>query len=71
MTVKYLNTYTVYFMISDTEKEFPDKMSALKAAEDYAGCNRYTKPFPNEDTWIFGPGDGSVSIMVRRDVDYS
>jgi len=52
------------------EKQFPNKEAALKAAEKYVGNNRYNKMFPNENSYIFGPGDGTTSCMVRQDIEF-
>lgn len=58
--------YVCMFLNSETEKEFPDLASAQLAAEKYCGNRRYAKPFPNEDTYLYGPGDGTTSVMVRK-----
>jgi hypothetical protein len=71
MSLKYLDTYTCYFTNSDTEKQFPNKQEAFKAAQEYCGNNLYTKPFLYEETYLFGPGDGTSSVMVRQDVIYT
>lgn len=66
-----LETYTVYFLDSETEKQFPNKDAALKAAAKYVGNNSYNKLFLNEESYIFGPGDGTTSCMVRQDSEFS
>lgn len=50
------NTVTQY----DTFKE------AYDAAAKIAGNRSSTKPFPNEETYLFGPGNGETSAMVRE-----
>ena len=67
MTVVKLGTWTVQFLNSDTEKQFPDKESAMSAAAAYVGNTRYAKPFPREDTYLYGPGNGETSCVVRQD----
>lgn len=37
----------------------------MQAAAEYAGNSRYASPFPN--TYLYGPGDGTTSVIVRRD----
>jgi hypothetical protein len=71
MAIKYLDTFTCYFINSNTEKQFPSKEEAMEAARNYCGNNSYSKLFPNEETYIFGPGDGTTSVMVRQDVEFT
>jgi hypothetical protein len=70
MAVKRLETYTCYFLNSNTEKQYPTREAALAAAERYVGNRRYAKPIPADDTYLFGPGDGTTSVMVRQDVEF-
>jgi hypothetical protein len=64
-----MTQFTIYYFDTNTEATFPDKASALKAAQDYVGNNRPTKPFPNEETYLYGPGDGTCTLMIRRTLD--
>jgi len=68
MGVKRLTTYTCYFINSNTEKQFPSRETALAAAEAYVGNRSYAKPIKTDDVYLFGPGDGTTSVMVRQDV---
>jgi hypothetical protein len=70
MTIKRLGTFTCHFVNSNTEKQFPSLQEALDAATQYVGNRSYTKPFPRESTYLFGPGDGTTSVMVREDVEF-
>jgi hypothetical protein len=70
MAIIHKSTFTCYFHNSDTEKQFPSLAEAQKAAESYCGNNRSTKPFPDEETYLYGPGDGSVSVMIRQDIEF-
>jgi len=70
MAIKYLGTFTCYFQNSDTQKQFPSLKEAMDAAANYCGNNNYNKPFPNSDTYLYGPGDGTTSVTVRADVEY-
>jgi hypothetical protein len=38
---------------------------ARAIAADHVGNHSANKPFPGEDTYLYGPGDGTVSVMVR------
>lgn len=40
---------------------------AMRLAAAYVGNNAYAKPFPNENTYLYGPGDGSTMVMIRKD----
>jgi hypothetical protein len=71
MAIIHKPTFTCHFVNSDTEKQFPDKASALAAAEAYCGNRSCVKPFPREETYLFGPGDGTTSVMVRQDIEFS
>jgi hypothetical protein len=69
--VKYLATATCYFVNSDTEKQFPSFEDACKAAEEYCGNTVFAQPIAREKTRMYGPGDGTTSVMVRQDIDWS
>lgn len=71
MTVTHKDTFTCYFLNSETEKTFESKEAALSAAKGYCGNNRWIKPFPREETYMFGPGDGTTSVMVRQDITFT
>jgi hypothetical protein len=58
--------YTVYYLNTETERNFSDLTSAKSAAENFCGNGRYNKPFPNEEVFLYGPGDGTTSVMIRR-----
>jgi len=70
MPIVHKDTFTVYFLNSDTEKQFAGKPEAMAAAMVYVGNSSYAKPFPNEDTYFYGPGDGTTSVIVRRDFEF-
>jgi len=70
MTVIRKDTYTCYFLNSNTEKTFPSLAEARAAAEAYCGNNSYAKPLPRDNTFLYGPGDGTTSVMVRQDVEF-
>lgn len=58
--------YTVYYTNSDTTREVDTLEEARKLAEKYVGNSSATKPFPQEDTYLYGPGDGTTSVMVQE-----
>jgi len=63
-------TFTCRFMNSDTSKTFPSLEEAMKAAEQYCGNSSCSKPFPQENTFFYGPGDGTTSVMIREDIEF-
>ena len=64
--------YVVYHMDREEEDDKETVFSTLDAAMEYCrrqvGNNSYSQPFPQEDTYLYGPGDGSTSKMIRRRV---
>ncbi len=69
MTVIRKNTFTCHFLEDDREQQFPSCEAALGAAREFVGNNRFVKPFACDDTYLFGPGDGTTSVIVRQDFD--
>ena len=69
MALVYLDTATVHFYLSDTKKTFPSLAAARAAAEEYVGNRACAKPFPDEDTYLYGPGNGDTTVQVSRDLD--
>ena len=64
-------SFTCHFLNSGTEKSFSTRAEALAAAEQYCGNRSYARPFPAEETYLFGPGDGTTSVMVRQDIEFA
>jgi hypothetical protein len=58
--------FVCFFYDGSPDREFDTLDGAQRAAAEHAGCPRYNKPFPNEDTYLYGPGDGTTTVMVRR-----
>lgn len=58
--------YTVYYTNSDTTREVDTLEEARELAEKYVGNSSATRPFPEEGTYLYGPGDGTTSVMVRE-----
>lgn len=71
MTVRRLDTYTLIYSGSDKTESYPSLESAMAAAERHVGNRSYAKPFPGENTYLYGFGDGETVIMVRQDVTFS
>jgi hypothetical protein len=70
MKMVHKETATCYFMRSETEKAYPSVMEARRAAEEYVGNQSYSKPFPNEETYLYGDRSGETTVMVRRDFGF-
>jgi hypothetical protein len=70
MAITRLATYTCYILADDSQRQFPTRQAALDFAAATVGNRSYAKPIPAEDTYLFGPGDGTTSIMVRQDVEF-
>jgi hypothetical protein len=47
-----------------TRQAFVSKQKALRLAGSIVGNNSYANP--GDDIHIFGPGDGTTSVMVRQ-----
>ncbi len=71
MAIIHKGTFTVRFMDSDTEQHFATESEAHIAAQDYVGNNSGLRISPNEKTYLYGPGDGTTSVMVREDVEFT
>lgn len=63
-------TYTLIHTDTNAKKQFPNKEEAMTAAENSVGNRSFAKPFPNDETYLFGPGDGTTSIMVKQDSEF-
>lgn len=69
--MRRLETFTCYFIGEDNREEhFPNKAAAMARAAGYVGNWSYAKPLKNDEVYLFGPGDGTTSVMVRQDVDF-
>ncbi len=69
MVVRTGNYICIYY---DTDKKeiFSTLDEARQAAEKYCGNNVYNKPFPDEETYLYGPGDGTTSVIIRAEVHF-
>lgn len=71
MAIIHKGTFTVHFMNSDTRKTFQTEAEAHAAAQEYVGNRSGLRLFPGEKTTVYGPGDGTTSVMVREDTEFA
>lgn len=57
-------------MDTNTETTVNTRDEAHAMARHHVENSAGAKPFPSEDTWLYGPGDGTTSIMVREEIDW-
>jgi mevalonate pyrophosphate decarboxylase len=70
MPIVHKKTYTAFFLDSDTKKENIESLEkAMEIAEEYCGNNAYFK-IPSENTYFYGPGDGTTSAMIKQDINW-
>jgi hypothetical protein len=77
MSIIRKDTFTCYFPNEDAETpvgasktQYPNKDAAMEAARTYVGNNSFVKPFPSDETYLFGPGDGTTSVIVSQDIEF-
>jgi hypothetical protein len=60
--------FKVIHMNDPDRRETPFRFldDAMRYCETEVGNASYAKPFPNEDIYAYGPGDGTASHMIRR-----
>ena len=46
------------------------KAKAFEIAEKFVGNSSYNRIFPNEERFLFGPGDGTTSIHIAQEKDW-
>lgn len=61
--------FIVSFVGSDEVIKFDSLGSARTYAEEYVGNKSAARPFKDESTYLYGPGDGTTSLVVREDCD--
>jgi hypothetical protein len=70
-------TFTVRYMDRDHEEHFTtgtaleNEKAAHIAAQRYVGNSAGARLFAGEKTTVYGPGDGTTSVMVQEDIDFS
>lgn len=71
MAIIHKGTYFVQFMGEDDKIERGlTRAQAMALAEKHVGNSSYIKPFPDDECYLFGPGDGTTSVMVREEVEF-
>jgi hypothetical protein len=70
MAVKYLDSFTVYPTGSDEKIKFDSLHEAQAYVERIVGNRSFAKPFPNEKTYLYGPGNGDTTHMIRQDCTF-
>jgi len=68
--VKHLDTFTVYDWGSNKQTQFSSLREAQRYVEGIVGNRAYRKPFPHEQTYLYGPEDGTTSHMIRQDTEF-
>lgn len=63
-------TYEVYFLDSETSKGGLTLEEAKQKAENYCGNSSFTE-IHGDGTLLYGPGDGTSSVMVREEIEFS
>lgn len=67
-----LHTFSCYFVNENNRQErFNSLREAMLRAEKYVGNRSYARPIPNENTFFYGPGDGTTSVLIREDIEFS
>ena len=70
MTIKYTGKYVVHFVNSETKRVVDNEEEAHRIAQEYVGNRSFNKPFPNENTYLYGPGNGETSVMIRAEIEW-
>ena len=68
VTITKTGRFFVFFMDSGQTLYFDSEAEAHKVAQAYVGNSAASQPFPNENTYMYGPGDGTASVMVREEL---
>lgn len=71
MPIVYKDTYTVYYLDSNTQRDGLTATEAHTLAAQHVGNRSYSKPIPTDETYAYGPGDGTTSVIIRREWEFS
>lgn len=71
MTIIRKGTYTVNYQETGDKRQFSSLRAALDVAAAHVGNHSFAKPWPEEDTYFYGPGDGTTSVIVREDIEFA
>jgi hypothetical protein len=70
MTFTYTGKYIVYDREMDATKTFDNLATAKEFVERRVGNRSFAKPFDNEDTYFYGPGNGDTTYTIRPEVNF-
>lgn len=68
--IVYKPTFFVVFIDEDNRTVTGLTLAeARRLAEAHVGNRSCARPIPNEETYLYGPGDGTTSVMIRREFE--
>jgi hypothetical protein len=70
VTFTYTGKYKVYDHEMEATKIFDSLEEAKAFVERRVGNNRFAKPFDSEETYLYGPGNGDTTYMIRPEVEF-
>ena len=70
MKIIHKGTYFLIFENLNGKKiEHLSFEEARRLAEDHVGNDVFTK-IPGENTYLYGPGDGTTSVFMREEIEF-
>ncbi len=69
MSVEYSGKWVCQFLNSVTERILDTKEAAMELAASYVGNTACASIFGGKQL-IYGPGDGTTSVIVRAEVEF-
>lgn len=64
-------TFTVRTLDTDHEHKCTSLNEAQLVAATIVGNQSYARPFASEHTYLYGPGDGTVTVTIMEDIDFA
>ena len=64
------DTYSLEYVADGETLKGLNKNRAFAIATSTVGNSSFNKIFPNEEKYLFGPGDGTTSVIVRQEKDW-
>lgn len=71
VAIKRLSTFTCHFMDTGTRTTYATLDEAKDAAAEVCGNRSFARPFPKEQTYLCGAGDGTTSVIIRQDIEFT
>ena len=72
MAILRKGTFTLTFLDENNREEtYATLPEAHAAAQRHVGNRSYARPFAHEPTFLYGPGDGTTTLMIREDVEFT